>query len=101
MHRRIDRRRDWNGAGGLAEPDYIEKLQERREKHARLIAGKPERSFAAILHEKIYGPPPEPVEEPAREPGAIEPHLGLSPAQDSAIVPKSKGRRSARVIVKG
>jgi len=102
QHKRIERRRDWNGAGGLAEPDYLERLQERRDIHARLIAGKPERTFAAILHEKIYGPPlAEPTEAAPRDAGAIDPHLGLSPGQNSDMLVRGKGHRSGRVIVKG
>lgn len=85
----------------MSQPEYLEQLQERRDLHARLIAGKPERTFAAVLHEKMYGPPPAPPEEAPRAAGAIEPHMGLSPSQDVGLVTSGKGRRSGRVIVKG
>ena len=62
----------------------------------------PERTFAAILHEKIYGPPlAEPTEAAPRDAGAIDPHLGLSPGQNSDMLVRGKGHRSGRVIVKG
>ncbi len=103
MADRIDRRRNFAGTGMMNQPEYLEQLQERRDIHARLIAGKPERTFAAVLHEKMYGPPVAPPEDAPRDPGAIDPHMGLSPSQDVKLVASGggKGRRSGRVIVKG
>lgn len=101
MGDRIEKRRNFAGTGMMSQPEYLEQLQERRDLHARLIAGKPERTFAAVLHEKMHGPPAPPAEEPPREAGAIEPHMGLSPSQDVGLVTSGKGRRSGRVIVKG
>ena len=101
MGDRIEKRRTFAGTGMLAQPEYLEELEARRARHARLIAGKPERSFQEWLDEKMYGPRVAAIPADPAPPGAIEPHLGLAPTQDRAIVTSGRGRRSGRVIVKG
>lgn len=101
MAYRIDKRRTFAGTGMLADPEYLDELDERRALHGRLIHGKPAKPFAEILDEKMYGKKTPEEPEPPAEKGAIEPHLGLSPSQDAGLVTSGKGRRSGRVIVKG
>ena len=99
--RRIETRPYRVGSGGATEPEAFEDLEVRREKHERLTRGKPAKSFKQILKERMYGEdeeqdpsPPEPSS------GAIEPYLGLDPRQDAQLA-NQKGRRSAKVIIKG
>ena len=100
--RRIQPRPSRVGAGPTRDPDELEELQVRREKHERLTGARPAQSFATVLAGRMDGDtskPPSRDAEPRLE-GAIEPHLGLDPAQDAALASAS-GRRSAKVIVKG
>lgn len=89
----------------MNQPEKLEELENRRALHARLISGKPERTFGEILDDKLRAArgeaPPEPEAPKEDEKGARDPHLGLAPSQDSGLVGSGKGRRSGRVIVKG
>lgn len=101
---KIERRQNFGGTGMMNSPEYLQDLQERRELHARLIAGKPERTFGEILHEKLHGKPegaPDGEEDDTPTRGAKDPHLGLSPTQSPDLAQSGKGRRAGRVIVKG
>lgn len=107
---RIEKRRTFAGTGMGTNPDSLEELEKRRDLHQRLIQGKPEKSFGQHLSEKMrklrgeqdaQDEQPEEQEPEAQEQGAIEPHMGLQPSQDSKLVGSGKGRRSGRVIVKG
>jgi len=99
---KIHPRQNFGGTGMMNSPEYLEELEARRAQHARLIAGKPVRTFGEILHEKMHGKPdsPEGEEEETPEKGAKDPHLGLSPAQSPDLAAGGKGRRAGRVIVK-
>jgi len=100
VSRRIERRQWRIGAGENSDPEAIEELQKRQEKHERLTRGKPSRAFAAVLKDRRDRDKPEEEEEAeAPKRGAIEPHLGLSPTQDSALT--NRGGRGGKVIVKG
>jgi hypothetical protein len=91
------------GAGATTgDPDSLDDLQLRRERHERLTRGPPARPFSSVLAAARRGGAPEPVPEPLAPapPGAIDPHLGLDPRQDAALASGS-GRRSATVIIKG
>jgi hypothetical protein len=104
MAGKIEKRRTFAGTGMMSSPERLEELENRRALHARLIQGKPEKTFAELLDEKLRKARGElPPEPPDREDslGARDPHLGLSPSQDSSIAASGKGRRSGRVIVKG
>ncbi|MFO0724680.1 MAG: hypothetical protein U1E65_12935 [Myxococcota bacterium] len=101
MADRIEKRRTFAGTGMLADPEYIEALDKRRDLHDRLTHGKPARPFSEVLDEKMYGKKAAEEPEAPPEKGAIEPHLGLAPTQDAGLVTSGKGRRSGRVIVKG
>ena len=85
-------------------PEYLEELDERRALHARLIKGKPEKTFSQFLEEKMRGDdgdsPDEEKDDPP-EKGAKDPHLGLSVGQSPDLAKSGKGRRAGRVIIKG
>lgn len=101
MTRRIERRQWRIGAGDHCDPEAIDELQKRQEKHERVTRGKPERKFAQVLKDRRDRDRPEQEEEePAPQKGAIDPHLGLAPTQDSALANRAGGR-SGKVIVKG
>lgn len=101
MNRRIDRRQWRIGAGDNSDPEAIDELNKRLEKHERLTRGKPARGFAQVLKDRRDRDKPEEEEvEEAPKKGAIEPHMGLSPTQDSAIANRGGGR-AGKVIVKG
>ncbi len=102
MSRRIDARPGKIGSGNFTDPEYIEELETRRAKHARITAAKPVRTFGEVLRAKkraLYGEDEEEPKEDHGE-GAIDPHMGLTPGQDAKIANRS-GARSAKVIVKG
>lgn len=105
MADRIDKRQSFTGTGMMNSPEYLDELEERRETHARLIRGKPERTFGDIFAEKLQGKPEESESEEEapeeEEKGARDPYLGLAPGQDSSLAESGKGRRAGRVIVKG
>ena len=102
MSRRIEKRYEFSGSGMLNSPEHLAELEDRRAKHARVIHGKPQRTFRDVLEEKMHGKKEAPKEdEPAPERGAIDPHMGLSPGQPASLTKTGTGRRSARVIVKG
>lgn len=105
MGGKIEKRRTFAGTGMMSSPEALEELEKRRAQHARLIQGKPEKTFGELLDEKLRAArgeaPPEPEAPEPQPPGARDPHLGLSPSQDSGLVTSGKGRRSGRVIVKG
>lgn len=99
--RRIDPRPHRVGSDpSTGDPESLDDLQIRREKHERITRGKPERPFSKVLADRMRGGP-EPAPEPPAPPprGAIEPHLGLTPQQDRRLA--SGQTRSAKVIVKG
>lgn len=101
MGGRIERQPYRVGSGNNADPEAIEELEKRRDKHERLTRGKPARTFAMVLADRRRRDQPEEEEaEETREQGAIEPHMGLAPGQDAALVNQS-GKRSTKVIVKG
>lgn len=97
--RRIEPRPYRVGTGDTTDPDHLDELQVRREKHDRLTRGKPERPFAAVLRERMRDGEPEPEPPPTIPPGAIEPHLGLDPRQNPELA-AGQGRAS-KVIIKG
>lgn len=102
MSRRIQARNGKVGAGNYTDPEYIEELEARRAKHARVTATKPVHSFGEVLRAKkkaLYGEDEEELREDHGE-GAIDPHMGLTPGQDAKLANRS-GARSAKVIVKG
>jgi hypothetical protein len=105
MSGKIEKRRTFTGTGMMSSPEYLDELEARRARHARLIQGKPAKSFDDHLRDKMRKlsgeAEAEPAEEPAQEQGAIDPHLGLAPSQDASLAAKGKGRRSAQVIIKG
>jgi len=84
-------------------PEYLEELADRRALHARLIKGKPEKTFSQFLEEKMHGDDqaPEQEDEELPEKGAKDPHLGLSVGQSPELAKSGKGRRAGRVIIKG
>ncbi|MEL6189114.1 MAG: hypothetical protein AAFU79_31215 [Myxococcota bacterium] len=98
--RRIETRPYRVGAGDTTDPEHLDELQVRREKHERMTRGKPERTFAAVLRDRMRGGSDE-EEPPTPEasPGAIEPHLGLDPRQNPSLA-NGQGR-AAKVILKG
>ena len=102
MSRRIDPRRWRVGSEGGLDPEDIENLEARREKHARLMQ-QPARSFGDVLKDRLKKdrPEEEEAEEEAPPKGARDPLLGLDPNQKPALANPGAGRRSGRVIVKG
>ena len=102
MSRRIHARRWRVGSDGGVGPDDIEALEERREKHERMMQ-RPSRAFGEVLRDRMKADRPEEDEEGEREdaPGAKDPLLGLDPNQNARIANQVAGRRSGRVIVKG
>lgn len=102
MTRRIQPRRWRVGSDGGLEPEDIEALDHRREKHERLTQ-RPSRAFGEVLRERLKAdrPDPEPQEEEGSDQGARDPLLGLDPNQNAGIANSGAGRRSGRVIVKG
>lgn len=100
MDRRITRRQYRVGSGDNADPEAIEELERRRDKHERLTRGKPAQTFAQVLKTRRDRDRPEEEEEEAPKKGAIEPHLGLAPTQDASLT-NAGALRSAKVIVKG
>lgn len=102
--RRIERQPYRIGSGNNADPEAIEELQERRDKHERLTRGKPVRAFGSVLKDrmkKLRGDQPEEEAEDENKRGARDPLLGLDPNQDSAIANRPEGKRAGKVIVKG
>ncbi|MEL7370819.1 MAG: hypothetical protein AAFN74_18000 [Myxococcota bacterium] len=102
MSRRIQARRWQVGSEGGLDPEDIEALEQRREKHARMMQ-KPARPFGEILRDRIKADSPEQEEESEAEAdkGAKDPLLGLAPNQNAKLANTTTGRRSGRVIVKG
>ena len=104
MSRRIQPRPYRVGTGENGEPEAIEELLNRREKHERLTRGAPSRAFGEVLKNRraaLRGESKEPDEEEAAETGARDPLLGLVPGQNSTLVNRPSGRRSGQVILKG
>lgn len=97
------------GSGQMNQPERIEELELRRAQHERITRGKPAKPFSELLDEKLKKrreqeqgkDEKEDEREEEQKDGAIDPHMGLVPGQSSAIANPSKGRRSAKVIVKG
>ena len=84
-------------------PEHLAELDERRTLHARLIQGKPEKTFSEFLEEKMRdddGEEPDDGDE-LPEKGVKDPHLGLSVGQSPELARSGKGRRAGRVIIKG
>jgi hypothetical protein len=101
---RIGPRQSFAGTGMQNSPEYLQELEERRILHARLIQGKPEKSFSDFLEEKMKGDDEAESGEDAEEQpekGAKDPHLGLSVGQSPDLAKSGKGRRAGRVIIKG
>lgn len=101
---RIHRRPYRVGAGESGEPEAIEELLQRREKHERLTRGAPSRAFGDVLKQRqkvLHGEEDDEEEAAADEAGAKDPLLGLDPGQSSALSNRPSGRRSGQVIVKG
>jgi hypothetical protein len=101
MAGRIDPRTYRLGTGENADPDAIEDLRARVEKHERLTRGKPAKAFKEVLKRKMSGEPEEDAEnqdqeQPEQQKGQKAPLLGLDPGQDSKIA-----KKGAKVIVKG
>lgn len=100
--RRIEPRPYRVGTGDGNEPESLEALQHRRDKHDRLTRGRPARAFSEILKDRLRAgaaeAPPARVEQPP--PGAIDPHIGLDPRQDASLA-NARTSRSAKVIIKG
>lgn len=97
MSRRIEPRPHRLGTPDHHEPEKIDELRERQEKHTRLIAGKPARAFSEVLSQrmkKLRGED-EPKEEEEGESEEKEALLALHPAQAPGLANKKK------VIVKG
>lgn len=96
------------GSGQMNHPDRIETLEARRAQHERLTRGKPVKPFRELLDEKMKRRRDREEErkdeddagEEEQRKGAIDPHLGLLPAQ-TGIANRTKGRRSGKVILKG
>ena len=84
-------------------PEHLAELEERRPLHARLIQGKPEKTFNEFLEDKMRDDDEELDEDgdelPAK--GVKDPHLGLSVGQSPDLAKSGKGRRAGRVIIKG
>lgn len=103
MTRRIAPRRWRVGSDGGLEPEDIDALETRREKHARLTH-RPERKFGEVLKDRMAADRPDADDEDERapKPGARDPLLGLDPNQNARLAnPPVAGRRSGKVIVKG
>ena len=104
MTRRINPRRWRVGSDGGLEPEDIEALEHRREKHARLTQ-RPARPFGEVLKDRLKADRPEADDEQSLEDdntaGARDPLLGLDPNQNASLANPGAGRRSGRVIVKG
>ncbi|MEM7674950.1 MAG: hypothetical protein AAF449_03000 [Myxococcota bacterium] len=102
MSRRIQARRWQVGSEGSPEPDDIEALEQRREKHARMMQ-RPARSFGEVLRDRVKADKPDADEEAQADEnkGAKDPLLGLAPNQNAKLANTTPGRRSGRVIVKG
>lgn len=101
--RRIDPRPHRIGAGQTTiDPENLEDLQLRRERHERLTRGEPKQPFAKVLATRMRDgePEPEPERPAVPDKGAIDPHLGLAPQQDRQLA-SGRRTRSAKVIVKG
>ena len=100
---RIGPRQSFAGTGMQNSPEYLEELEDRRALHARLIKGKPEKTFSDFLEEKMRADDdtPEEEEDEMPEKGAKDPHLGLSVGQSPELAKSGKGRRAGRVIIKG
>jgi len=100
---RIGPRQSFVGTGMKNTPEHLEELEERRTLHARLIQGKPEKTFSDFLEEKMKDDEDEPEssEDEKPEKGAKDPHLGLSVGQNPELAKSGKGRRAGRVIIKG
>lgn len=101
MGGRIDPRSYRLGTGENADPDAIEDLRNRVEKHERLTRGQPKKPFKEILKRKMSGEPededpPEDAAEDQPQKGGKTPLLGLDPGQDAKIA-----KKGAKVIVKG
>jgi hypothetical protein len=99
------------GSGMMNQPEKLEELQERIDKHERLTRGKPTKSFKEVFDQKMKKHRQQQDEEPEekdekegeeeRKKGAIDPLLGLSPGQKPSLANPSKDRRSAKFILKG
>lgn len=99
MSRRVDPR-SYRLAGEATDPEAIEELQARVEKHDRLTRGKPVKAFKDVLKKKMRGEEPEEEEkkddEQGDQKGQKPPLLGLDPNQPSHIA-----SAKTKVIVKG
>lgn len=99
MTRRVEPRDYRLGAPDSSDPEKIDELRARQEKHRRLTGGKPERAFLDVLKSrmrKLRGEPDD--DEDTSEGEDEEPKealLALHPSQKPALANKKK------VIVKG
>ena len=103
MSRRISPRRWRVGSDGGLDPEDVDALEQRREKHERMMQ-RPARAFGDVLKDRLKADRPETDEQDGddkEEPGARDPLLGLDPNQNARLANRSSGRRSGRVIVKG
>ena len=102
MSRRIQPRRWRVGSDGGVDPEDIEALEQRRDKHERLTQ-RPARAFGDVLRDRMKAdrPDAEEADDPDDPKGARDPLLGLDPNQNAGIANPAAGRRSGRVIVKG
>ncbi|MEE2902924.1 MAG: hypothetical protein VYC39_11370 [Myxococcota bacterium] len=100
---KIGPRQSFTGTGMQNSPEHLAELEERRTLHARLIQGKPEKTFSEFLEEKMRDDDDEGEEESDELPakGVKDPHLGLSVGQSPDLAKSGKGRRAGRVIIKG
>lgn len=108
MRDRIEPRPYRLGTADNADPENITELEARREKHERLTRGRPKKTFAALLDEKMKdGRHEEQDDEPSdeeREAASAQSQgslLGLDPNQSPGLAEKGSKRRSARVIIRG
>ena len=91
------------GSDGGLEPEDIEALEQRREKHDRLTQ-RPGRKFGEVLNDRLKAASSKADEDDdsrADTAGARDPLLGLDPNQNARLANPAAGRRSGRVIVKG
>lgn len=102
--RRIERQPYRLGSGQNADPEAIDELHQRRDKHERLTRGRPARPFRAVLGDrlkKMRGDTSDESPEHENPSGARDPLLGLDPNQDAALANRADGTRSGKVIIKG
>jgi hypothetical protein len=98
MNRRIDGRPHRLGSPDTTDPEKIEELRQRVEKHERLTAKKTGAVFSEVLKQRmkrLRGDEDEDEKDEGEEEGEKEPLLALHPGQQPGLANKKK------VIVKG